>query len=319
MKWINSSFTLLMVIAMAAVSTFAQNPERTKKIQKSIAKRAKTPSEVRYQYTPHEADNDGDGVQDIHDKCPGEGIKGKVTPFGCPIDTDFDGVYDDFDSCVTVPGLKALKGCPIGDRDSDGIKDDQDICPDLPGIERFRGCPDTDGDGIQDSEDACPKVPGVPAQKGCPEKDTDGDGVLDRDDLCPTVKGVRENRGCPPIKEHEKIALKKAFDNLLFETGKDVIVASSFPSLNELAEIMKKNAGSKLHLEGHTDNVGEDYNNMDLSQRRAESVKMYLRTRGVDGDRIYTAGYGETRPKASNDTESGRKQNRRVEFNLSYE
>ncbi len=269
----------------------------------------------------HDKDTDGDGVPDGRDKCPHTPKGEIVTTFGCPMDADFDGVYDFEDACVNDPGPRANKGCPWGDRDNDGIKDNEDDCPDIKGLLVFHGCPDTDGDGIIDKKDKCPKEHGTIKYEGCPPPfvDSDGDGIGDYDDLCPHTKGVKHNKGCPEIKPEEKAALQKAFENLLFESGKDVIVSSSYPSLDGLAKVMINNPHSGLHLEGHTDDVGDDQANMDLSKRRADSVKRYLVGKGVDGNRITTAGFGETRPKTTNDTEEGKAINRRVEMNILYQ
>jgi RNA polymerase sigma-70 factor (ECF subfamily) len=73
-------------------------------------------------------------------------------------------------------------------------------------------------------------------------------------------------------------------------------------------------AVKKLRIEGHTDNVGDDGMNLKLSEGRAKAVREALTKRGVDGDRLETAGLGETRPIAPNDTPGGRQKNRRVEF-----
>lgn len=273
-------------------------------------------------YTPnyHDRDSDGDGVPDGRDKCIHTPKGEPVTPFGCPYDVDFDGVYDYEDNCKDQPGPKENHGCPWGDRDNDGITDNLDDCPDVPGIKRFRGCPDTDMDGIKDSDDKCPRERGLPQYQGCPPPfiDKDGDGIGDYDDLCPSVKGIKANKGCPEMKPEEKSVLNDAFKNLLFETNSDVIVESSFPSLNKLASLLINNPKYKLHLEGHTDNVGDDEANMDLSKRRANSVRAYLVRRGVQEYRISTDGLGETRPVASNDTDEGRHQNRRVEMTIIY-
>ena len=120
------------------------------------------------------------------------------------------------------------------------------------------------------------------------------------------------------IKAEEKAAIKKAFDNLLFETGKDVIKTSSYSSLNELATVLINNPQTNLYLEGHTDDVGEDDANMTLSQNRSASVKRYLTQRGVDENRITTDGFGETRPVADNTSAKGKALNRRVEMVLKY-
>jgi outer membrane protein OmpA-like peptidoglycan-associated protein len=71
-----------------------------------------------------------------------------------------------------------------------------------------------------------------------------------------------------------------------------------------------------LVISGHTDNVGPDDNNQVLSERRAKSCSDYLVSKGIDASRVTFIGYGETRPRASNETVSGRRLNRRVEFDL---
>lgn len=298
----------------------AQNPRQSKKLKKIKKKAARKKKEP---YKPYyiEKDSDEDGVPDGRDKCIHTPKGEKVTPFGCPFDVDFDGLYDYEDSCVNDPGPKENYGCPWEDRDNDGFMDNEDKCPDVPGIRKFMGCPDTDGDGIKDSDDDCPNERGPMSRRGCPPPfiDTDGDGISDYDDLCPKVKGLPENKGCPEIKKEEKEALKKAFENLLFETGKDIIKPSSYQSLNELAKVMKNNPQANLYLEGHTDNVGDDNSNMELSENRAAAVKNYLVNKGVDEYRIRYAWFGETKPKADNDTEEGRRLNRRVEMNIFYE
>lgn len=284
-------------------------------------------------------DRDGDGVRDSEDQCPD--VPGPVETHGCP-DRDKDGVYDMNDSCPDVPGPKELNGCPdtdgdgildkndacptekgpittqgCPDRDNDGVADKDDACPDVPGEKAHKGCPDTDGDGLYDNEDACPKVKGPVENKGCPWPDTDGDGVLDKDDACPAVFGTVANKGCPELTKKELATLKYAFDNLEFETGKDKIKAKSFPSLNGLAKLLVEK-GYGLKIEGHTDNVGKADMNMDLSRRRAESVKNYLMEKGANGAKLETAGYGMTKPIADNKTAAGRQKNRRVEMNIIY-
>lgn len=314
------SLFIFIIFCLSYSDSLAQNPRQTKK-HKKAAKKLQSKKMDPYEIHWRDKDSDGDGVPNGRDKCPNTPKGEAVTPFGCPIDTDFDGVYDYEDECVDVPGPRENRGCPWGDRDGDGITDNKDDCPDVPGLARFRGCPDTDGDGIPDKDDHCPNERGVAKYHGCPPPfvDTDGDGISDYEDLCPRTPGVKSNKGCPEIKPEEKEALQQAFKNLLFESGSDVIVSSSFESLNKLASVMVNNPRSKLHLEGHTDSVGDDNANMDLSKRRAESVKRYLMTKGVSGNRVTTDGFGETKPVDTNDTEAGRHRNRRVEMNIIYE
>lgn len=118
-------------------------------------------------------------------------------------------------------------------------------------------------------------------------------------------------------KKPEKQALQDVFDNLAFETGKDVIKETSFPYLDKLAEVLLAEPSWKLKIVGHTDNVGNDAYNLELSKRRATAVKKYLVAKSVMESSITTDGKGETAPIDTNDTAEGRAKNRRVEFTIS--
>ena len=150
-------------------------------------------------------------------------------------------------------------------------------------------------------------------------KDTDGDGLLDKDDECPQTPGPIENKGCPIIEKEEQEVLNTAFSNLEFETGLDVIKKASKPSLMELANTLKKKPDWKIQVTGHTDNVGDDDVNMVLSKKRAEAVKNFLGTEGIDKRRVKTLYFGETKPLSDNNTPSGRQKNRRVEFKIIFD
>ena len=105
------------------------------------------------------------------------------------------------------------------------------------------------------------------------------------------------------------------FDSgLLFDFNSDRIRPDAAANLNNLASSLNKFGESKIMIVGHTDNVGTDSYNMDLSNRRSTSASAYLQSRGVPSTRITTTGRGEAEPVASNDTEAGRQQNRRVEI-----
>ena len=103
----------------------------------------------------------------------------------------------------------------------------------------------------------------------------------------------------------------------LFETGSSKLSGESKETLDAYAEYLEAHPSLKIHIEGHTDNVGKDSFNKWLSLKRADAVKAYLVTKGIDKERINTVGYGSSRPVASNDTEEGRSQNRRTEILLS--
>jgi outer membrane protein OmpA-like peptidoglycan-associated protein len=218
-----------------------------------------------------------------------------------------------------VAGTRENKGCPYVDSDGDGITDDVDNCPGVKGPIENHGCPylDTDNDSIPDKDDDCPSIAGKAVFRGCP--DTDGDGISDKYDLCPTIPGVMQNNGCPEIKKEEQEILKKAFNNLEFETGKSIIRASSLSSLDELATVLMKRSEFKLSLAGHTDNVGKPESNLTLSKNRTLAVKNYLIKKGIEPERIKTEWFGQTKPIAPNETPEGRQQNRRVEMNIVFE
>jgi OOP family OmpA-OmpF porin len=112
----------------------------------------------------------------------------------------------------------------------------------------------------------------------------------------------------------EKKALQDVFDNLVFETGKDVIKPSSFEYLDKLAQVLIAEPTWKLQIVGHTDNVGKDSYNLELSNKRANAVKKYLISKSIPETLITSIGKGETMPIADNKTVEGRFKNRRVEF-----
>lgn len=250
----------------------------------------------------------------------GKAKEPKVIPPPTPVDTDKDGVIDPSDKCPTVPGLAKYEGCPVPDTDKDGLNDEEDKCPTVSGLARYQGCPipDTDKDGINDEEDKCPTVAGLARYQGCPLADRDNDGVPDEEDRCPDVVGTKENFGCPDIKQEVIKKIDYAASNILFATGKSVLLSSSFKGLKEVAQVLKDNPGTKLSIEGHTDNTGSDAGNLRLSESRAKAVENYLIKQGVDPSRVSSVGYGETQPIADNKTAAGRQQNRRVELKLSY-
>ena len=263
-------------------------------------------------------DADNDGVADRNDMCPDTPAGVAVDANGCPLDRDKDGVADYLDACPDVSGNASLKGCP--DSDNDGVADINDKCPDTPRGTRVdaSGCPlDNDKDGIPDDVDRCPDAAGPASLKGCP--DSDGDGVADIDDRCPTVKGTIENKGCPEIAKKDIERITYLGSKIFFENNSAVLKVASLVQLDELAALINKYDASNLVVEGHADSNGSDAFNLELSQKRTESVKDYLIKKGVSGSRIKAIGYGESKPIATNSTALGRAKNRRVELKMSYE
>jgi outer membrane protein OmpA-like peptidoglycan-associated protein len=136
-------------------------------------------------------------------------------------------------------------------------------------------------------------------------KDSDGDGVPDDLDKCPnTPKGATVNSvGCWALK-----------GVVLFDFDKADIKPEAHQLLDEVVTILKKNREMKGVIEGHTDSMGSEEYNQGLSERRAQTVEKYIEEHGIDADRYTITGYGESNPIASNDTEEGRQENRRVEL-----
>jgi outer membrane protein OmpA-like peptidoglycan-associated protein len=104
--------------------------------------------------------------------------------------------------------------------------------------------------------------------------------------------------------------------NVTFKTDSSDINAGFYDVLNSVVLVLKEFDKTLIDVYGHTDSVGSDSYNQTLSERRAASVGQYLMSQGVDGRRVATQGFGESRPIAGNDTEAGRQQNRRVELPL---
>lgn len=105
--------------------------------------------------------------------------------------------------------------------------------------------------------------------------------------------------------------------DVLFDTGRAELKSGAFSTIDRLATFMRENPERTLAIEGYTDSVGSDALNLDLSQRRAESVREALVSRGLDGTRVSTQGLGKSNSVASNGTAAGRQRNRRVEIVIS--
>jgi len=165
---------------------------------------------------------------------------------------------------------------------------------------------DQDGDGVRDGDDACPFTPiGVAVdERGC-ANDSDGDGVPNYLDRCPETPlgNVVDTDGC-------SIALV-TLSGVNFNFDSATLTAKGKSILDSSMSALK--ASSSLTIEGHTDSTGPDSYNQGLSERRANSVASYLKSKGVNAS-MTTVGKGESSPIASNDTRAGRAQNRRVEI-----
>jgi len=241
-------------------------------------------------------------------------------------DSDGDGIPDDQDKCPSEAGTRENGGCPDKDSDGDGVVDRKDKCPDKAGPVERDGCPeeDKDEDGIVDSKDKCPEEPedkdNFEDEDGCPDPDNDKDGVLDAQDKCPTEpetkNGYQNDDGCP---DEVPVAVKKftgVVKGINIRRNSADIKPSSFPLLKEAVSVFRGFPELRVEISGHTSNEGKRDFNMKLSRKRAESVKGFLTSAGIDEKRIGTVGYGPDRPIAENDTKEGQEKNRRIEFRL---
>jgi len=143
---------------------------------------------------------------------------------------------------------------------------------------------------------------------------TEGFTQADPYELTVALSPVREEVVVHSDREEADGAI--AFRNVLFTSGSAELLPVSGDELDRLAELLQKAPTFRVEIVGHTDNVGKNADNLELSRERAASVKSYLENQGISADRIITRGDGESRPVATNDTEAGRAANRRTTFKL---
>ncbi|MCV2402640.1 OmpA family protein [Marinomonas sp. C2222] len=141
--------------------------------------------------------------------------------------------------------------------------------------------------------------------------DNDRDGVIAARDLCPgtPIGAAVDNNGC----EAQTKKLLSVELNVLFDSGKSNIRPKFYSELRELAVFLKANPNSTVVIEGHTDDVGAESYNKNLSQARASSIAdVLVDSFRIKQSRVKAVGHGESRPIATNDTPQGRERNRRV-------
>ncbi len=261
----------------------------------------------KYNTDPLNPDSDGDGLNDYEEVKTYETNPNKA-------DTDGDGLndYDEVKKYKTDPNNP--------DTDGDGLKDGEEV-------NKYNINPnkkDTDGDGLKDGDE-------VKIHKTDPTKsDTDGDGLtdgievnkyktdpLDKDtDDGGVEDGVEVNKdGTDPLDGSDDGGVKiPEFAHVLFGFDSHKIMKSEESKLFAVHAFLEKNAGIPLLITGHTDSKGRSSYNMKLSVKRAEAAKKWLVSKGIDADRIEVKGYGEDKPVADNKTEEGRAKNRRAEL-----
>ena len=259
-----------------------------------------------------------------------------------------DGSFtEDFEALLSIykefgrPQVVKAAAVVDDDPDHDGIRGAADKCPNEPedkdGFQDDDGCPDldNDGDGIPDSADKCPNEPedkdGFQDEDGCPDPDNDGDGVPDAQDKCPdqpeTKNGYQDEDGCPDEIPQKLKQFTGVIQGINFKTGDATLQTTSSTTLDKAVAVLKEFADLKLEIQGHTDDEpmrggGKFADNLALSQARAESVKAYFVSKGIEEKRLIAKGYGDTVPVenpqglTAGKLSAARAKNRRVEFKL---
>jgi len=154
----------------------------------------------------------------------------------------------------------------------------------------------------------------VPVEKVVVEEaqvDDDGDGVINERDKCPnTPQGAKvDGNGC--VVEQTLV-----MRDITFEFDSARLTANAQRLMENVVAFLRNDPSTRIAISGHTDSRGSDAYNMKLSRDRANEVRDYLVGYGIDASRLEAAGYGESRPVASNDNDEGRELNRRVEFQI---
>jgi outer membrane protein OmpA-like peptidoglycan-associated protein len=285
---------------------------------------------------PSYADRDGDGLNDVEDKCPddAEDRDGFEDTDGCPeMDNDQDGILEPVDACPNEPedrdGFADADGCPDVDNDGDGTLDKDDKCPDVKGPPNRAGCPnlDLDNDGILDKDDKCPNRPedrdGFQDDDGCPDHDNDRDGILDKNDRCPneaeTPNDFEDDDGCPDQAKVVEVTAERleVSQSVHFKFATAELTAEGRAVVNLVADALKAHPEVRqVEIQGHTDDQGPRALNQTLSANRAGAVRDHLIAQGIAPDRLQSRGFGSSRPVNPAKTLKARAENRRVEFHI---
>lgn len=272
-------------------------------------------------------DNDQDGILDKADKCPmmAESFNGYKDQDGCPDfskdeqklmegDQDNDNVPNDRDECITLPedwdGFEDDDGCPDLDNDKDGILDEEDDCPNAAevfnGIMDKDGCPDEDPDQQSSDPKTTTMDQSLKPTESAPVQQTEGD--LDQPAM-PDATDVPAT-ALPP----SNIFSGKY---IYFDSSKASFTSESIVVLDQVAEALEQYPALRVEVSGYADSSGPEELNRKIAEKRALRVKDALLERGASIDQLTVKSYGEDNPIASNDTEDGKRKNRRVEFHIS--
>ncbi len=257
-------------------------------------------------------DDDLDGILNPFDKCPdaAEDKDGFEDRDGCPDpDNDGDKVVDAEDKCPNdaedMDSFEDYDGCPEVDNDKDGVLDAKDKCPtqaeDKDGFQDNDGCvdPDNDGDGILDAQDKCrdqaEDKDGFQDEDGCQDIDNDGDAISDASDKCPsdaeTRNAYQDSDGCPDQIPEALVKLTAA--PLTGVTFKDVALVekTSGPILLPIAAALTANEGVAVVIKLESTTVDQV-----KAQARADAIKNFLVSRGIEMERIDVVGTGTAAP-----------------------
>lgn len=164
---------------------------------------------------------------------------------------------------------------------------------------------------VDDQQEAAPAVEET-AQEAAPAQEE----VAPVDEEAQAIKNAIEEAAKNKQAEF-KLNLEKLVKQSVFEFNSDKIAESNYKSLDIVANFLKDNSNVSVKVIGHTDNIGTQEYNKDLSQRRAQSVANYFIEKGVDSNRVSVEGLGFAEPIADNSTAEGRAQNRRTELKFS--
>ncbi len=238
-----------------------------------------------YSTDPLKSDTDGDGLKD------NEELKSHNTD---PLIADTDG-----DRLSDGDEINTHKTDPLKvDTDSDTVSDNDEI--NLYKTDPLN--PDTDADGLKEGEE-------INMYRTDPLKaDTDGGSVNDFTEV---------NRGTNPLNPEDdvvKMDVPIVLEGITFETGKSDITPESEVVLQGALKTMQTYSDIIVEISGHTDDVGSASSNQTLSQKRADSVRFWLISKGINPDRIIAKGYGEEFPRVPNDSADQKRMNRRIEF-----
>jgi len=248
-----------------------------------------------YNTDPTKADSDGDGMTD------GEEIANSSNPNKS--DSDGDGISDYEELMLYNSNPNEV------DSDKDGLTDIEEV---QKGSNPMNG--DTDGDGIPDLLDKCPTVFGIELLDGCPQTEALVKEVQTKDTVF--VKSTPDT--VIIVQEIERIKKGETYKpkGIHFVTGSAEIRVESELILDDIANWLKRNKNISVEVQGHTDRVGSETSNMQLSEERAESVMFYLIKRGISPTRLKSKGFGETKPLDISGSEKGTAKNRRIEFKI---